>query len=137
MVVIARLARTEAAHLAALVLHFLPNGHDLLAGCLDEDFARKHLAGTGTLPTNVLPNRWSKECAPLVAGPVAADGGSGRADDATASTESALAGSASVANIAGEWMTNFGQSYRGRKRLVDPPEGDGTPGQWTRWAGLG
>jgi len=101
------------------------------------DFARKHLAGTGTLPTNVLPNRWSKECAPLVAGPVAADGGSGRADDATASTESALAGSASVANIAGEWMTNFGQSYRGRKRLVDPPEGDGTPGQWTRWAGLG
>jgi hypothetical protein len=61
------------------------------------DFARKHLAGTGTLPTNVLPNRWSKECAPLVAGPVAADGGSGRADDATASTESALAGSASMA----------------------------------------
>ena len=44
VVVVARLACAEAAHLAALVLHFLPNGHDLLAGCLDEDFARKHLS---------------------------------------------------------------------------------------------
>lgn len=70
--------------------------------------ATKILHATGTLPIGMTPKRWSSEC-------------------------SALA----FTNAGGPVFRSRLSRRGAAASRADPPEGDGTPGQWTRWAGLG
>ena len=71
--------------------------------------ARKILAHTGTLPVGMSPRRWSVEC----------HSGTTNDQDPKAARIHARGKRARLA------------------RAEYPAAGDGTPGQWTRWAGLG
>ena len=70
--------------------------------------AKKVLDSTGTLPVGMSPKRWSIECL---------------------SGLSASAGAQAAAEQPG--------ARHRRAAAVDPAKGDGSPGQYTRWAGLG
>lgn len=148
----------EPVLLQAVRYHMWQDPGEALSGRESScDFARKHLAATGTLPVGMLPIRFSKDCLPRVAGPSAADGGGGtsagagvpgvRVNGVVVGSKGGGGPAAALRSSSGgpsdEWTTNYGEQVRrgGRSRqpnrVVDPPEGDGLPGQWTRWAGLG
>ena len=83
--------------------------------------AAKILRATGALPVGMPPNKWSQECF-------------------LARDPSSAAPNGSDAPGGGIAFANNGHTPRrkGRaRRKIEPPEGDGTPGQYTRWAGLG
>ena len=84
------------------------------------DIALKILRQTGTLPAGMSPKRWSVEC---LSGIGTADGGG------------ADGGGAAPSGVG----TPLARRVRSRLPMKGnvPASGDGTPGQWTRWAGRG
>jgi len=78
------------------------------------DAAHKILRATGALPVGMSPNRWSSECGML-----------------SWNNQGAIS---ALPRVGGRGISRRGAW---RPRADDPPEGDGSPGQWTRWAGQG
>lgn len=101
--------------------------------------ARKVLARTGALPVGMAIKVWRTDCS---------EGTRGRVNDPLATTGINQVGAAANTSISSqvEWVTQGGRltpdgaslrARRRRTRVRDPPEGNGLPGQWTRWAGFG